>query len=292
MKKFIKKALLMALLAFLCGTQGYAVKLNSKGQKMVKSLTFYDFKSEEVCATVDFDYDKQLNLCSVSTHNGEIAYTITKDGNNISCQRYEDGKVDSYYHISITTDSNGNITRYITDCDDNVNGGKNRHAYDRRYAYDDAISDYRVVHIEEWSLYVTPNGKEVSANGNNEHGESDIHYYNGGRYSEGHYYSLGKDIMDTNGTSGQRIFGEKVDDTNVSMYDVSYGVGMNKAYDFLCMTEWMKGKTLYLVEATLGKNGLPSQTYEYEYDAEDNIVGINRRRDERIIPVASIEYVE
>ncbi len=309
MKNIIKKALLMALLAFLCGTQGNAVKLNKKGQKMVKRITVLpigDFNRggnyvDKRC--LDFIYDASGTLKTiemVSEGNKDYHTTISRTGNKITIECYKDGQKISDYRYIVSFDEKGNISILDSGCI-GLDGGILSDMEKYEYFYDEEIGEYRIGSVTSWTQDTDKNGKTSSANGDNEHGKAYWYYVDGNIYVDAKYYANNKEYHIGSPKSGEYIYDEYlIDDTNVNMSEVRGGFGTVNPLSLLSLTEWLPYKTHNLVIGIYGGEKNPiSRSYQYGYDDDGNIVSIyennirlGRWRSEGFVERYRIEYVE
>ncbi len=284
MKKLIKKALLMALLAFLCGTHGYAVKLNNKGQKMVKriiALPVGDFSKEGRYSDgyqMNFTYDKDnsLRTVDVKTYGASTWETvINKTNNEISISRRLNGKEYPDHRYIVTLDKNGNIITLDSGCiglDGSILSDMEKY----EYFYDEEIGEYRIGSVTSWTQDTDKNGKTSSANGDNEHGKAYWYYVDGNIYADTKYYANNREYHIASPKSGEYIYDEfLIDDTNVNMSEVVHGLGITHPSNLLPCTEWLPYKTRNLVIGIYGGEKNPiRKSYKYGYDDDGNIVSV------------------
>ncbi len=295
MKNIIKKALLMALLSFLCGTQGYAVKLNSKGQKMVSRLVLRNFRTGEISGEVIFTYDDKSNLVGVKSTDGNLEILYQKRGKDIIVEQYRDGKLLTNYQYTVITDDNGNITEVQDDCI-GTDGSKSRQKTTYAYNFCPELDDYVMCSSDSWSLGVMPNGEVHPAtmvNGQyvREHDVTQRTYENGNMQITYYHYCNDK-LMESMGGYFELLYSEDIDDTNINMTNMFGGFSSGNTGTVLMMTEWVKRKTKNLaVGVDDGKGGIAQQA-EYSRDTDGNIVEMRQQISVRSGFLLNIEYVE
>ncbi|MCD8208751.1 MAG: hypothetical protein LUD72_12495 [Bacteroidales bacterium] len=296
-------------MAFLCGTQGYAVKLNNKGQKMVKriiALPVGDFSkagsySDGYQMNFTYNKDNSLRTVNITTNGASTWETIINNTNNeISISRRINGKKYPDHRYIVTLDKNGNISTLDSGCI-GLDGSILSDMVKYEYFYDEELGEYRIGSVTSWTQDTDKNGKTSSANGDNEHGKAYWYYVDGNIYADTKYYANNREYHIGSPKYGEYIYDEfLVDDTNVNMSEIVYRKGKDQPSNLLPCTEWLPYKTHNLVTGIYGGEKNPIlRSYQYGYDDDGNIVSVyennihwGRWRSSGFVERYRIEYVD
>ncbi len=302
MMNMFKKALLMALLAFLCGMQGHAVKLNSKGQKMVKRIIKIDPSSQKETGWVVFKYHKNntLSTITVTLDGDKKEYTIHRTQDSFTVKYCKGGIEVPNYKYTVSVNENGNIETLCSSCigDD---GSMLSDMVKCEYLYNEDDKEYHIREVTSWTQYTDTKGATRSANNDNEHVKAFWYYIDGNIYFETKHYIYDRELpINPNGYGGHTYSENKIDDTNMNLGSIIGGFGDVDPLNVLSFTEWLPYKTHNLVIGMSGGEGNdPVKNYKYGYDDDGNIVSIyennvrwGRWRSNGFVETYRIEYVE
>ena len=264
--------------------------VNKQGRKMISKVTINtNLGNRYNTTTISFTYNSERELVGIyflhvhpSKIVGNYSMVYKREGNNITCKYYKNGKPYIYSYVLIT-DKNGRLTSFIQYGNE---GGGVISRYEMTLEYKNGVLCQFMKHFstktgnEKWEPMPSRTGYEFFCeNCNYNYVRKDISYADG--ITNYYAFKRGFPLQYTN----------ELNDINVGIEHLANYRDYDEATysnSFLLYTEWVgvisKNKALGIGPSHLDK-------YTYTYDNNGNIKSIDAYKGEKHKRHVEVEYV-